>query len=89
MATGMVSLQGSEEFPLMDNNQTSTIPESNKMGTNIIGENDWKPEIEPHRWRIPGQIDQSSQSFGQDIRHVASETYLITGLSFKLLRYLG
>ncbi|KFK25824.1 hypothetical protein AALP_AA8G166100 [Arabis alpina] len=29
------------------------------------------------------------QSFGRDFGHAAAETYLITGLSFKLLRYLG
>ncbi|XP_010549954.1 PREDICTED: probable isoprenylcysteine alpha-carbonyl methylesterase ICMEL2 [Tarenaya hassleriana] len=29
------------------------------------------------------------QSFGRDIGHAAAETYLITRLSFKLLRYLG
>uniref|UniRef100_A0A5B6ZS24 protein-S-isoprenylcysteine alpha-carbonyl methylesterase n=1 Tax=Davidia involucrata TaxID=16924 RepID=A0A5B6ZS24_DAVIN len=29
------------------------------------------------------------QSFRQDVGHAASETYLITRLSFKLLRYLG
>ena len=29
------------------------------------------------------------QSFSRDIGHAAAETYLVTRLSFKLLRYLG
>lgn len=29
------------------------------------------------------------QSFGRDLGHAAAETYLVTRLSFKLLRYLG
>ncbi|KAA8529229.1 hypothetical protein F0562_033972 [Nyssa sinensis] len=36
---------------------------------------------------LPGSGRRSS--FRQDIGHAASETYLITGLSLKLLRYLG
>ncbi|WJX87626.1 putative isoprenylcysteine alpha-carbonyl methylesterase icmel1 [Trifolium repens] len=31
----------------------------------------------------------SSSSFGRDVRHVASETYLITRLGLKMLSYLG
>lgn len=48
---------------------------------------------EPLRRRVSGKlrVDEGprrifrQQSFG----HAAAETYLITGLSFKLLRYLG
>ncbi|EFJ08258.1 hypothetical protein SELMODRAFT_170246 [Selaginella moellendorffii] len=35
-----------------------------------------------------GQI-QSQHSFREDVSHAASETYLLTRLTFKLLRYLG
>ncbi|KAG2238785.1 hypothetical protein Bca52824_091956 [Brassica carinata] len=53
--------------------------------------------LEPVRRRVSGKspADGGSrricrqQSFGRDIGHAAAETYLITGLSFKLLRYLG
>jgi hypothetical protein len=31
----------------------------------------------------------TSSSFGRDVRHVASETYLITRLGLKMLSYLG
>lgn len=52
---------------------------------------------EPLRRRVSGKspVDEGprrifrQQSFGRDIGHAAAETYLITGLSFKLLRYLG
>jgi prenylcysteine alpha-carboxyl methylesterase len=33
--------------------------------------------------------NRSSSSFGRDVRHVASETYLITRLGLKMLSYLG
>ncbi|XP_026407773.1 isoprenylcysteine alpha-carbonyl methylesterase ICME-like isoform X4 [Papaver somniferum] len=32
---------------------------------------------------------ERQQSFGREVRHAAAETYLITRLSFELLRYLG
>ncbi|KAK6931432.1 hypothetical protein RJ641_003225, partial [Dillenia turbinata] len=47
------------------------------------------------RRRIAGETSLHSlsgtrrQSFRHDVRHAASETFLITRLSFKLLRYLG
>ncbi|KAG7555411.1 Alpha/beta hydrolase fold-3 [Arabidopsis suecica] len=53
---------------------------------------------EPLRRRVSGKLPVEEegprrifrqQSFGRDIGHAAAETYLITGLSFKLLRYLG
>ncbi|OVA10190.1 Alpha/beta hydrolase fold-3 [Macleaya cordata] len=34
-------------------------------------------------------FSSDQQSFGREVRHAAAETYLITRLSFKLLRYLG
>ncbi|XP_073310694.1 probable isoprenylcysteine alpha-carbonyl methylesterase ICMEL2 isoform X1 [Primulina huaijiensis] len=46
------------------------------------------------QWRRRGGRRTSSllarqRSFGREVGHAASETYLITRLSFKLLRYLG
>ncbi|XP_073139192.1 probable isoprenylcysteine alpha-carbonyl methylesterase ICMEL2 [Henckelia pumila] len=49
------------------------------------------------QWRRRGGRRTSSllarptrqKSFGREVGHAAAETYLITGLSFKLLRYLG
>ncbi|XP_031498505.1 isoprenylcysteine alpha-carbonyl methylesterase ICME-like isoform X1 [Nymphaea colorata] len=40
----------------------------------------------PH---LPGVSPRRQQSFRQDMGHAAAETYLLTRLSFKLLRYLG
>lgn len=46
------------------------------------------------QWRRRGGRRTSSllarqRSFGREVGHAAAETYLITWLSFKLLRYLG
>ncbi|XP_057961323.1 isoprenylcysteine alpha-carbonyl methylesterase ICME-like [Malania oleifera] len=38
---------------------------------------------------LPSASGGRRQSFQRDVRHAASETFLLTRLSFKLLRYLG
>ncbi|GKV39329.1 hypothetical protein SLEP1_g47116 [Rubroshorea leprosula] len=39
---------------------------------------------------LPFLVDDSPQgSFSQDVEHAAAETFLVTGLSLKLLKYLG
>ncbi|KMT18486.1 hypothetical protein BVRB_2g026280 [Beta vulgaris subsp. vulgaris] len=90
MSNGTPSFQGSQELSFFGNNKTTVFEEERencvKMETNL------KPAITRHRRRIPGQGNDSPtahQSFRRDIEHAAAETYLITGLSFKLLRYLG
>ncbi|KAJ4707151.1 Isoprenylcysteine alpha-carbonyl methylesterase ICME [Melia azedarach] len=54
--------------------------------TNFVGSGN-----EQRRRRPPGKAGKPrrQQSFGRDIGHAAAETYLITRLTFILLRYLG
>uniref|UniRef100_A0A1J3F1X4 protein-S-isoprenylcysteine alpha-carbonyl methylesterase n=1 Tax=Noccaea caerulescens TaxID=107243 RepID=A0A1J3F1X4_NOCCA len=72
------------------------IPEESDRTTLLNGSNGLS-STEPVRRRVSGKFPVDGgprrvcrqQSFGREISHAASETYLITGLSFKLLRYLG
>ncbi|VVB14662.1 unnamed protein product [Arabis nemorensis] len=73
------------------------IPEESDRTTLLNGSNGFSSP-ESVRRRVIGKSPVNGgqrrnifrqQSFGRDIGHAAAETYLITGLSFKLLRYLG
>jgi prenylcysteine alpha-carboxyl methylesterase len=37
----------------------------------------------------PGSLRRQSSSFREDVGHAASETYLVSRLTFTLLQYLG
>lgn len=72
-------------------------PEASSERTTLLNGSNGLYSPESVRRRVSGKspVDGGSrricrqQSFGRDIGHAAAETYLITGLSFKLLRYLG
>lgn len=71
-----------EVIPDEDSDRTTLLNGSNgeQMRRRVSG----KLPVDGGNRRIYRQ-----QSFGREIGHAAAETYLITGLSFKLLRYLG
>ena len=80
---------------------TSTVSEIEEVidseRTTLLNGSNGLSSPEPVRRRVSGKspADGGSRricrqpSFGRDIGHAAKETYLVTRLSFKLLRYLG
>ncbi|XP_021763500.1 isoprenylcysteine alpha-carbonyl methylesterase ICME-like [Chenopodium quinoa] len=90
MESDTASFEGSEKVSIFGNNKTTTFEEEEERESSEMG--DREPVIDSHRRRISGIGNKSlsrQSSFRQDFEHAAAETYLITGLSFKLLRYLG
>lgn len=95
MASNTASSHEIEEIPFLSNNQTtSSISEEDQEERESCNmrTNTRQPENAGNHRPIPGKgrpFLQRQQSFRRDFEHAASETYLITGLSFKLLKYLG
>ncbi|XP_021760041.1 isoprenylcysteine alpha-carbonyl methylesterase ICME-like [Chenopodium quinoa] len=90
MESDTASFEGSEKVSIFGNNKTTTFEEKEERERSEMG--DREPLIDRHRRRISGIGNKSlsrQSSFRQYFEHAAAETYLITGLSFKLLRYLG
>uniref|UniRef100_A0A7C9AW35 protein-S-isoprenylcysteine alpha-carbonyl methylesterase n=1 Tax=Opuntia streptacantha TaxID=393608 RepID=A0A7C9AW35_OPUST len=93
------------EFPLLGTPERCSYEERENRGTQIKGSVASASSVREEREKLGNGGNSHArrrfsgkgvaarpkrqQSFGRDIGHAAAETYLITGLAFKLLGYLG